>query len=139
MRFEIASPERARRLAKSLSKHLASHGFKIPLNKAQEALARILGHADWREMTSRIGRHPPSELAEEMSHAEAARQSAALSLFLGLPQSKADSVIAEVRPTCRTTPLDDMAIMPPWEAETPSPDCWKMAATFSSKTTGPCA
>lgn len=47
--------KRAKSLAKSLSKQLASHGAERPLSDCQEAAARGLGFNDWHHLASRPG------------------------------------------------------------------------------------
>ncbi|WP_327211083.1 hypothetical protein [Rhizobium leguminosarum] len=105
MRYYLMSDARARSLAKDLASLAAEAGNKVPLTKAQAAVAKMLGYTDWKDLQSNIGSSEtagPEDGGLTAIEVAARRemQSAALG-DIGIPESDHALMLARLRPTSR--------------------------------------
>jgi hypothetical protein len=105
MRYNLMSDARARSLAKDLVSLAAEAGNKVPLTRAQAAVAKMLGYTDWKDLQSNIGSSAaagPEDGGLTAIEVAARRemQSAALG-DVGIPKSDHAALLARLRPTSR--------------------------------------
>ncbi len=106
--FHLSSPERAKRVAKSLADALKARGVVgFPYSKCQELVARMYGHRTHKDLLDDCGKHPPSQddavAGEEAAAARHERHLAVLTAA-GVVGATAEDVLDAVAPTRRADP-----------------------------------
>lgn len=104
MRYQPTSVERAKARSKDLKTILGALGIDVPLTKAQLAISRAFGFADWAHMSTAVERRPDPGIEDDalLPHALQERrlqQAAAVSEALGIDQETALEAVMVVRPS----------------------------------------
>lgn len=98
MRTELASIRHAKKLSQSLRDHLMSHAIEIGTRRSQEAVARMLGYADWHELeqvtAAASGSFRPYPVNHENNQTDRSLYRASkLAAFLGIHPAIAEKVV----------------------------------------------
>lgn len=103
MRIEFASTTHPSNVAKALKRELAAHGAEIKLSKVQDAVARMTGYRNWKDLTSNVPSPTPSPFDAEASadevKARRTRHVDILSETFSLARAKAGEIVDRIRPT----------------------------------------
>lgn len=105
--YNLLNDVRARNVAKDLAKLAKQQGISVKLPSVQNAVAKMMGHADWKVMLASIGITPSTgpedhELDEIALAVRRAQQISSLKA-LGFDAGHAEDVLAKLRPTGRTS------------------------------------
>lgn len=105
MRFNLISTKRPKTVAKKLKKAASAIGIELKLSRAQHAVARMYGYANWLDLHSSVGGRPLSPLDDELTDdelmARQAYQSNALAVELDINLEVATALVDAVPPTGR--------------------------------------
>lgn len=100
--LNLASLDRARRIARLLDRELTLRGFPVRLAQCQDLYASMLGFLDWRDMLARNDPSSPHPLDEAVSPEERSARSDRQFAVLrraGVPPFTARNALMATRPT----------------------------------------
>jgi hypothetical protein len=104
--YNLQNDVRARKVAKDLARLAKQQGMSVKLPAVQNAVAKMMGHADWKVMLASIGTTPSTgpedhELDEIALAVRRAEQINAIK-GLGFDSEQAKDLLTKLRPTGRT-------------------------------------